>query len=169
MVFLRTIFLGFIIIFGLSGCKRPHPNPEILDPIYADLLAEVRAAENIIQSEEKEIEGLRTKIAALKPRDIMRASFGRELLSRERRVRSYSERRIYFETRAAQRKAHVQREYLLAFEKDEPWPNPADYQAYLATKKLQSVSRNWDDRVPKLTRHLKPQELDSDTQTKAEK
>jgi hypothetical protein len=168
MVFLRTIFLGFIVIFGLSGCKRPHSNPETLDPIYADMLAEVRAAENTIQNEQKEIEALKAKIAALKPRDIMRGSFGRELLSREKKVRSYKERKTYFETRAEQRKAYVQREYLAAFEKDETWPNPADYQTYLATKKLQSVSRNWDDRVPKLTRHLRPQELDPDTKTKAE-
>jgi hypothetical protein len=144
------IFWGFLMLLATAGCKKPHPNPEQLDPIYGDFIKEVAQADKSIKEEEDQIKSVEAKLAALQPRDILRGSLSRELSGRKKRLVGLQERRLYFETRAEKRKAHAQREYLAAFEKDEPWPDPEEFSAYLAVKKLQSASRNWDDRVPRL-------------------
>jgi len=38
------------------GCKQPMANPETVDPIYSDLIAQMNAAKSEIATEEKALE-----------------------------------------------------------------------------------------------------------------
>jgi len=144
-----------IILTIQIGCKQPIENPELADPIYSDLLAQINNAKGAIASEEKSIKDLKEQIAALKPRDPTRGPLLRELSAHEKTLVQARQQQTYFEIRSEQRKEYDQKAYREAFENDKPWPNPDEVNEYKKTKKLNTASRNWEDRVPKTTRYNK--------------
>jgi hypothetical protein len=154
---IRVLLVGFLAALVLTGCNRPNSTPEELDPIYKDLVNELGKTQNLIKTEEEELKAAKAKVDKLQPRDIMKATYTREYQARVKRMKGLEERLMYFETRAKQRKQFARREYLDAFQKGETWPKPEEMSSYLAAKKLQGASRSWDDRVPKMTRHLRAQ------------
>jgi hypothetical protein len=145
--------LVLAILITQTACKKPIENPETLDPIYADILSEVTASKAAAAEEEDAIKDLKAKLAALPPRDAIRGRITRELYAHEHNLVQAQQRVKYYEVRSEERKEYDTRAYMIAFEADKPWPNPADLEEYKKIKKLQSASRNWEDRVPKNNRY----------------
>lgn len=147
--------LGFVaILFCVVGCKQPVSNPEAIDPIYSDLKSEATKASQAAETEKATIEELVMTIQKMEPRDPGKNRAIREKYQREAQLVQLQQMARYFEIRAEQRKAFDQKDYLEAFKAQKPWPKPGEFEEYKNRKRLQSVSRNWDDRVPKLTRHM---------------
>ena len=149
------VFLGILVSLGLLACKKPNPNPELLDPIYIDLGLEFKTADGDVKAEEKAIEDLKKQITALPPRDTSRGPMTRELYKRERHLVQLKQKAQYFEIRQQQRKDFDQISYLKAFEADKPWPDAAEIAEYKRLKKLTSAPLSWDTRVPKATQYQK--------------
>lgn len=150
---IENLFLGVLLSICMLGCKSPNPNPETLDPIYADLLKESEAASKETESLKGEIEKLEQEIPAFEARDPGKKRAERELYQKEHLAELSSQRALFYKIQADMRLKYARREYLKAFNADKPWPNPKEYEEYLENKKLRSASRNWDDRVPKTTRY----------------
>lgn len=153
------MFWRFGVLLSLAlmaiACKKPLENPELIDPIYKDLGTELSSAKGSLAAEEKSVKELQDKIKALPPRDIGRIGMQKELIATEKKVVQLRQNVIYFEVRREQRLKFVQESYMRAFEADKPWPDPNEYAEYKKIKQLRAAPRQWDARVPKLTRHLK--------------
>ena len=155
-----SVFCLLAVCVCLSACKQPIAEPELIDPIYADLTSEFRNANSAYEAEKKAIEEAALKYKKTDAKDPFRKRALRELRMKERGLVDLRQKRDYFEVRLEQRKEYARRDYLKAFHADQKWPRPEEIAEYKTLKKLRGSSRNWDDRVPKLTRHLKQQPVE---------
>ena len=142
-------------VFVLFGCKKPIENPHLIDPIYKDLEARYKETEAAAEKEEGTLAELKGQTEELEPRDVKIRINTREIYAREKMLRSLKQQQLYYQIRMEQRKKFAQEDYKRAFDADKPWPDPQEFKDYVEVKKLQAANRNWDSRVPKLTRHLK--------------
>lgn len=158
--YLTTLGFGFlwvvILLTGLlSGCSRPHPNPELLDPIYLDLSNRGNLAKAAAESAKADIKTLRADLDALPPRDSSRRKIQQDLQKKETHLLVADQEALYFEIRAKQRLEFARKAYLDAFNAGKPWPDPADFEAYKAQRRLQDAPREWNSRLQKTDRYNK--------------
>lgn len=143
-----------VVVSGiLSACSRPNPNPETLDPIYADLQSRAALAKGAAESAKEETKKLREELEKLPARDITRRKTQENISKQETRVMAAEQEALYFEIRAEQRKKYARDEYMKAFDKGKPWPNPEDFEAYKLQRKLQDSPREWSSKVQKTDRY----------------
>ena len=55
----RSLQLLFCVFLLLTGCKHEEPNPELLDPIYSDLVKQQADDEGKLAAEQKALAGAR--------------------------------------------------------------------------------------------------------------
>lgn len=136
-------------VFAMSSCKKPDSHPELKDPIYQDLSAQLKASNSAMAAAEKKIEETRAEIEKMEPRDPFKSRKLRELQAAQRQLVGLNEQAQYYKIRTQQRLRFTRTEYLKAFHADKPWPPPGEFDRYKQTKSLRQASRNWDDRVPR--------------------
>jgi len=142
-----------LLIFSLSvvaGCKSENKNPEALDPIYKDLVKEHKSLVSQIKDLNKRIEGLKKEVTASEARSAKRMSSQLDLKRANQLLIQLNQKEKYLSIRKERRRVEGRRAYRIAFKKGETWPDPKEYKDYQLTKKLQTTTRNWDARVPKL-------------------
>ena len=152
----RALWLvAFIVlsIFSSSGCSRPNPTPEILDPIYADLNQKTALSKAEAEKTKKELETAREDFSKLQPRDPSRKKALQDIKKKEDLLVQLEQQSLYYEIRAEKRREHARQEYSKAYEADKPWPNPDDFAAYKLSEKLRTAPRDWGTRVPKTDRY----------------
>ncbi|RYZ70332.1 MAG: hypothetical protein EOP05_13465 [Proteobacteria bacterium] len=146
-----------MLLSTLSGCKpKPIDNPEAIDPIYADLNALNAAATAKAEAQKKKIAELDEEVSKLSGRDPDLKRTLHEKGNLERGLKQIEQDALYFEVRATQRRQYDKEAYLKAFREGKPWPDPAEFKEYEEQKKLRAASRDWSERVPKLTGYNKP-------------
>jgi hypothetical protein len=147
-------FILLIVIFGLVGCKKEDPNPELLDPIYVDLDQRATSAQKAYDEELKKQAD--TKIALEKAlANTIELKNAQKDLAKSQSIAVDLEQKARFYQIRAKRRLFVDRiTYKAAFAKDEKWPDPREYSDYQVNMRLQESSRNWGARVPKLQNRL---------------
>lgn len=155
---ITQLFLFILLPLALLACKSKDPNPELRDPIYLDLLKEAKRHEDELKNLEKSLETIEKELAEQKPRSMDLKVKEKELLKTQNRIIHVKQGLKYFEIRAELRRVYARKEYTIAFQKDETWPKPEEFEDYKKNKAMRNISLNWNERVPKL-RHLqkKPQ------------
>lgn len=144
------LFLFLFLFAGLSGCKKPIPDPEALDPIYRDL-------KGLADSKKKEWEeSIKAKEAALKalekekPNTLEKKLAQRDYDKANSKIAQLEQEAHYFEIRAQRRRVEDKVNYMEAFKNDKPWPPPDEYPAWLVNRKLAEAPRTWGTDLPKL-------------------
>jgi len=148
---LRLILL-FTFGLGLIACAKEDPIPEERDPIYQDLLK--REAEHTKMAEEAtaKVKELREQLEKAEANSIEKKDIARDLAKHTAGKLDHEQWSRYYKIRLGRRKVVDRITYRQAFaaQKDKEWPNPKEYEDYLANRRLVEVSRNWGSRVPKL-------------------
>jgi hypothetical protein len=149
------LILSFGLVLGLFGCKEAvDPNPELRDPIYKDFQESIKVMEGAVVAQEKKIVDAKGDFKKLSERDPFRKRQFAEIFKLERSLVDLRQQALYFKVRLEQRKAYARVEYLKAYNADQPWPDPKEWERYKISKDLIHAPRSWDARVPKLTRSL---------------
>ena len=151
---MRTLGL-FLILSSFTACKQPMENPEQADPIFQDMEEELKNARSERSTEKKDLAETRKTLAELPAHDATKGQTVRAVKTHEDRLVQFEQKVTYYEVRSEQRKEYDKKVYAKRFEKDLPWPDMDEAREYKEMKKLRTVSRNWDDRVPKTTRYNK--------------
>ena len=144
-----------VVILVISGCSRPNPNPELVDPIYADLLQRSAVAKAGAETKKAEIKKLKEEIAELPARDPTKRKLQEDLSKNEMLLVVADQEGLYYEIRANQRKAYARDEYTKAFDAGKPWPDPKDFETYKIQRKLRDSPREWTGKVAKTGRYNK--------------
>lgn len=147
-------YLIIISIFSLLhlGCDRPHPNPELLDPIYSDMKKQESAYRADAEAEKKtlaEHEGaLKTAVPQTGQIKFAQKRYY-ESLARYERLKQME---LYWSVRAQSRKEHAMREYLKAYSRGEDWPSQEEVREYKSFQSAQKPARQWklEDRMAEL-------------------
>lgn len=153
-VWLITTTLAVFTMVSI-GCSRPNPTPELTDPIFSDLSQRSAVAKAAAESKKGEIKKLREELDALPARDLARKKTQEDITNKEHLMLAAEQEALYFEIRANQRKAYARDEYLKAFDKGQPWPDPKDFETYKLQRKLRDAPREWGSKIPKTDRYNK--------------
>jgi hypothetical protein len=152
----RTIFILLFLV--LASCKKENPNPEMLDPIYKDLVERASAAQKGFDEEMKKREALELAVQKTAPNTIERKNADRELAKSKADAAEFERKARFFGIRARRRLIVDKISYSEAFSKNLPWPDPNEYSDYKLNIRLNEASRNWGNRVPKLQTRLEKTE-----------
>lgn len=148
------VTLTLALVTGLfSSCSRPNPTPELTDPIYADLQQRSSVARAAAETAKEDARKLREELANLPARDVTRRKTIEDIAKKESQMMVADQESLYYEIRAQQRKEYARTEYLKAFEKGEPWPDPHDFETYKLQRKLRDAPREWSSKIPKTDRY----------------
>lgn len=147
-------FIWLLILITQVGCKSEDPSPELKDPIYGELIKEQKSAEDQVKKSSDAIKALEKTYAEQEVRSIDKKSTQKELLAEQEKFRRATQEAEFYRIAALKRKAEAQISYKKAFAAGEPWPDPKEYENFKNMKRLRSVSRNWNERVPKIQNPL---------------
>lgn len=150
---LGNILIGLLILFvaALSiGCKEMDPNPELKDPIYKDLKNIADKLKKEVEAKEKELPKLVEAVKKEKVRTLPLKLARRKVTEAKIALRKLRQDAHYAKIRAEKRKVLGRRQYKVAFQKGETWPDPEDFKRYKTNKRLRAADLNWNKRVPKL-------------------
>lgn len=165
MKWFQTLILTIALGVSCIGCKSPDPNPELSDPIYKDLLGRHDGHKKALEEAVKRLEEVQADLAKAEPHTIEMKNARRDLASVKSTILLNEQMERYYRIRAERRKVTGRIAYRKAFEKDEAWPNPNEYNEYMVNNRLRNVQMNWNARVPKLQGRM---DLIKKTETKAE-
>jgi hypothetical protein len=138
---------SLILLITLTGCEKPNPAPENLDPIYLDM---TKVAEDVKKNAEKEksgYEGLESDLAKAKPQTGEAQLARRRLRESGDRLNHIQQMQKYWEIRADSRKDYDRKAYLASWKAKTLWPDPNEYKQYNLSEKAQQQKKTWDVRA----------------------
>ena len=144
------IFLLILVVSGLSACRSQDPNPELKDPIFQDLSKLRKEYDRKLKEAETTQENNYKELAAAGADGMSLKVARKQLRDNAKKVTLYRQMATYYRIRSERRRVEGRRAYKIAFEKEEDWPKPEEYQNYLVNKRLRMANRSWSSRVPKM-------------------
>jgi hypothetical protein len=140
---LKIICFALILMF-FTGCDKPNPEPEKLDPIYSELEKEAANVENEMKKAEKDLEGFEKDAKAVVPQTGQRKYAEKRVFEAKDKLEKLSQQKKYWEIKLESRKNWDRSHYLSAYNKKETWPDPKEFEEYQIQRKLELAPRNWD-------------------------
>lgn len=155
---LSKIGLFLFLAFFLSSCDRPVADPELMDPIYSDLVRESKNVDAQVSAATKELEGFEKELAQVTPQTGKIKYAQKRVRETKERLDKLKQMSLYWKLRVESRRAWDQEHSLKAFKEKKPWPPPDEYPEYKAQVALERAPRNWNlkDRLEKAKAGLKP-------------
>jgi hypothetical protein len=145
------ISLAMLMAILITGCRHEEPNPELIDPIYSDLNKDYLGISAAREESEKNLEGFKKDLEKAPARTLEKRNAEEDIQKEQNRLDRLTQLEEYFKIRVERRKVEARRDYKLAFIDNKNWPDPKEYEAYMVNKHLVHASKNWNDRVPKLS------------------
>lgn len=139
-----------MLLVSCLGCKKENPNPELIDPIYLDLSKMSKEKAKELEDAKKALEEAKKEMEKVEPNTADWVVAQRTLKSSHEKIAKLSAQAKYLEIRAEHRKYSARKEYKLAFNAGQTWPDPKQYEAFKRNLRLKNAPRSWGYRVPKL-------------------
>lgn len=146
-MFLRSMsFLFYFasICLALCSCEKPDPNPELRDPIHAELEKIIKTTDGEIKAAEKQLEEFREAASKVKPQTGQIKFAQKRVFDTEASLNKLRQKLEFYRISTETRKKYVQKQYRAAFQAKKPWPDPADAAEYSAQQALEASSRTWN-------------------------
>lgn len=145
---IMTRLLIALAILTLVSCNKPLSNPEEIDPIYKDLQSELSNSEKDYAETLKKAEEAQLRLKDIVPQRGQTRKFYGDYHNAKNIAEKARQKMEFYRERVSSRKFEARGAYIRAFESKKDWPDPQEYDAYLASKRASSGSRNWRDRYP---------------------
>jgi len=135
---------------NLLGCKSKDPHPELSDKVYIDIRSRLEDLRKKLDNSKTFFELAELEKQAAPPGSQELAVIVKDIREEKKLINQIQQKIRYLEIRMARRKLESRISYQKAFQNDMPWPDPKEYQAYLAHQELLEAPSNWSERVPRL-------------------
>lgn len=137
-------FAVIILSLLLSACNKPDPTPELKDPIYNDIQADLAATSAALEGELKTLEGFEKELSEVVPQTGQIKYAQKRVNESKEKINRYEQEKMYLELKLEARKKESKRSYMKSYKKGEPWPDPAEWSSYQTEKRLRNAKRSWD-------------------------
>jgi hypothetical protein len=141
---MKCLIITIILLF-FSSCESKNPNPERLDDVYLDLVAELDLASKALEAEEKHLASL------IKERDMAIPQTGqikyanKKISDSESKINSLKQQKLYFEIKIEQRIHDNKIAYEESLKKDgKPYPDKDEVALYKSVVKFQRDKLLWE-------------------------
>lgn len=146
-----VIVLSLLVI----SCNKPDPHPELKDPIYSDVTATLASTTQALEAEKKTLDEHLKALGDVVPQTGQIKYAQKRVDESRARIIFLEQEKQYLELKRTARQREARQSYTTAFKKGETWPNPAEWRAYEAEKRLRGAKRNWD--VKERMKELNPE------------
>jgi hypothetical protein len=136
-----------LIPFLIAACNKPDPNPELRDEIYHELNNQLAAATHALSEEEKNLEGFQSKLKEVTPQTGQIKFAQKRVFDSENKIDHLKQEKAWLELRISERLADTKKNYMKAFKAGKDWPDPKEYEEFVATTKLRKAKREWDSKA----------------------
>lgn len=137
------IFIAVAVF--LTACTQKDPNPELLDGIYKDLVAELDLARKALDLEEKSLATLMKEKALAVPQTGQIKYANKKIADAEERIMIMKQRVAFFEISISQRSDHAKLKYEESLRAGgKPWPDKEELALYNSVTKFQRDKLVWD-------------------------
>lgn len=133
-----------LLFLFLSACSKPDPAPELKDPIFGDLNAELALVTAALETEKGNLKKNEEELLAVVPQTGQIKYAQKRVDESKAKIVKLDQQKQYLELKVEARKKVARRTYLEAYHKKENWPNPTEWQNYELEKKLRSAKKTWD-------------------------
>lgn len=140
---MKYLFVLFSLIF-IVGCNKPEPNPELRDPIYSDLNAQLGEVTGKIATEKKNLEGFQQTLKDVVPQSGQVKYAQKRVDDCQDKIDHLSQEKDYLDLKIKDRLAFSRHSYMAAFKKGEAWPDPKEYESYKVEQKFRKAKLAWD-------------------------
>jgi hypothetical protein len=140
---MKLHFLAILSILILSACDKPNPQPELLDPIYATIEAELKEAQKAASEAAKEEATAKLELQKIEPQTGEHRTKWRAYFEARKKTQAAEQHAHYYELKLFERKKTARFDYLEAFKKKEPWPDPSEFAQYKKDKGRKMAPRSW--------------------------
>jgi hypothetical protein len=137
------LFFTVLTSFFVAGCNKADPHPEKSDSIYTDLKNELDIAQKNLESETKQLDGLRKDLANVVPQSGQIKGAQKKVFESENTLELYKQQLKYFEVKMALREHYVRQRYHESLNGGRPWPDLKETEDYKIRMKLQRDKLNW--------------------------
>lgn len=124
-------------------------NPELIDPIYQELLKETKVYTDMAVKLRAEADAAKVEWEKADVKSGRARAAKNRYYSKLKEAEHAHQKSLFYELRANSRRLEARKLYIVAFEKDIPWPDPAEYEAYQDENRLKKSNMSWDARAPK--------------------
>ncbi len=129
------------------GCNKPDPNPELNDAIYLDMEGHLKGAQKGLVDAQKALAEHKTNMEKAKPQTGQIQYPQKRYWDTQKAIDQLYQQEKYWIIRISERKKFARIQYLKAFKEGKPWPDPQEYEEYLAEKRLRQARQQWDVRA----------------------
>jgi hypothetical protein len=138
--------LTALVIVLLGACEQRDPAPELKDPIYLDLIAQLSISQRAMAAEEKQLAEFKSKLDDVVPQTKQIDFAKKRVFESQSRMEKHEQQIKYWKIRIVERQKHARRYYNESYSKGEVWPNPKEFQVYQSEKRLRQSKIQWDIR-----------------------
>lgn len=137
-------FFVIAALLTILGCKKPDPNPELKDLIYNDLASSLEVTAKTLESEKKTLEGYIKELAEVPPQTGQNKAAQKHVEDSRAKINYFEQEKAYLELKIESRKKAARKSYLVAYEKQLPWPDQGEWRSYEMEKKFRTAKKTWD-------------------------
>lgn len=148
------------------SCEKMLESPELVDPIYLDLLVQAKSMETLAIEEKKKVEELQKEIEKLPNQSGLKQKLEKKIFASQHKVDQSSQMSKYYKLSALKRKREIRKYYPIIFSKRESWPQNDVKKQYDAHKRLLNAPKLWDQRIPKLRQGASASDVHQNKKTK---
>ncbi len=132
----RRLVISFFGLLLAIGCHSVIKQPELIDPIYNDILAEISKNQGEIATTIEQVEAEKKLLIKAKPQSGEYSYHKKKIFNIENFLTKQKQRGLYLDILLQQRKKEARLSYAEAYSKAAQWPDPGDFQLYLKQKKV---------------------------------
>lgn len=137
-----AIFICISLLF-LVGCNKPDPNPELKDPIYDYYQKKLAAAKAEMTEADKKLYEAQLEMNKVKPQTGQIKYATKRIYAAKDKIEKIRQRYVYYQLKVDSQIQKSRDSYMKAFEEQKPWPDPEEYQSFLATERLIEAGSDW--------------------------
>lgn len=141
---MTKILAAILISIALVGCKKPDPHPELKDPIYSDLQAQLGAVTAALNAERKTLADHQKTLSEVKPQTGQIKYATKRVNESQQKINRLEQEEKYLSLKVVARQKSARKSYFAAFKKEEAWPNPDEFRAYQSEMRLRNAKKTWD-------------------------
>ncbi|MFN3455041.1 MAG: hypothetical protein ACK41T_08790 [Pseudobdellovibrio sp.] len=125
--FIYRYIVAILLALSATSCKKRDPNPELSDPVYKQLLADLGVATAEHSSNLSLIEKIKSDLSKSKPQTGQNKVFEKQLNEAQNNSLYTAQMVRLYEVKIEQRKLEVQKRYLESLlENGRKWPDQED-------------------------------------------
>jgi peptidoglycan hydrolase CwlO-like protein len=140
----KASFYLLFFFFLISGCHKPASNPESLDPIFTDLEKQTKDVAVQVTDTQKQLDDFEKAMETVQPQTGQIKYAQKRVYETRARLEKLQQKLRYLQLHTETRLNEDRKAYLRAFNKNEPWPDPAEYESYKAQRALEETPIIWN-------------------------